>query len=404
MGHNTYVTFGSHSFMWTRGYDTEVVALFLERDRLHVPAAEDGDDYDQYGYFVTARELRQRLQVKGFTSVRARREVSAGIVALRDEKLRALPEVPEAEQWEPADVDDLIAAARRLMTRPASLPYRGVGADALADEYVERLYGRVETPSLLRLLLEAAPEDMLVGHDLHELLGCCHDMDPHMPWAASARTEQLRSTAVDAPLIVLTEGSTDSRLLSLAMSVTHPHLEGFVTFIDFAGTEGAEGGVGALAKTVSAFIAAGVANRFIALADNDTEGHAGLRKLKNGRLPPQCRVMHYPDLDLLTSYPTTLSHAGQVTLEDVNGRAGALELYLGRDVLTINGQLVPVQWAAQDHHSMQRRHGSLPDHVKKKIQQAFRRKVKRTLNGEPAPTDDWTGIAMIMDQISCAFE
>lgn len=40
-----------------------------------------------------------------------------------------------------------------------------------------------------------------------------------------------------------------------------------------------ERNVGALVKTVNAFIVAGVANRFVAIADNDTAGHDGLAKL-----------------------------------------------------------------------------------------------------------------------------
>lgn len=83
----------------------------------------------------------------------------------------------------------------------------------------------------------------------------------------------------------LPKESSDSRLLDVAMAVTHRHLVGYVKFIDFAGVGGTEGSVGALSRTVDSVIAVGVANRFVAIADNDTERQAELARL-NSESPP----------------------------------------------------------------------------------------------------------------------
>jgi hypothetical protein len=119
------------------------------------------------------------------------------------------------------------------------------------------------TRNVLRLLLDRVPDDTLVALDLSELTDCCVEMYPRQPIAGPTRQEQLQRVAVDSPLIVLTEGSTDSRLLSDGMKITHPHLSGFINFIDFDSFK-AEGGVAMLPKIVYAFIASGVANRIAA--------------------------------------------------------------------------------------------------------------------------------------------
>src|SRR5260370_18650613 len=129
-------------------------------------------------------------------------------------------------------------------------------------------------------------------------------MDPQQPIAESAGLEQLQHVALGSPLIVLAEGSTDSRLLSDGMKITHPHLSGFINFIDFDSFK-AEGGVAMLPKIVYAFVASGVANRIAAIADNDTEARDALEKVKTDpNLPANVSILHYPDFPTLKNYPT----------------------------------------------------------------------------------------------------
>lgn len=47
---------------------------------------------------------------------------------------------------------------------------------------------------------------------------------------------------------------------------------------------------------------------------------------------------------MLRAYPTLGPQLSDPVIMDVNGKAGALEMYLGRELLTVDGQLVPVQW------------------------------------------------------------
>jgi len=163
---------------------------------------------------------------------------------------------------------------------------------------------------------------------------------------SAARTR--RAAAVNGPIVVLTEGRTDAEFLTAGLNVLYPHLTDLIRFLDYDYRP--EGGVGALVHMVRAFTAAGIVNRVVAVFDNDTAAADGLRRLEIGKLPSHIRVIQYPPIDLASSYPTlgpptVDSPLGSLSLADVNGSAGSIELYLGRDVLAReDGTLRPVQW------------------------------------------------------------
>jgi hypothetical protein len=207
----------------------------------------------RYGYFASAWQVRQRLHVQGFTSARALGDLREGIAQWRDAEAdqprRGGP--AEVDRPSPPDADEFVEALRAVV---ADQPvFEGVDRDfdtdpEFADDeraarvgvVVDELWRFVDTRSLLRLLLDAAPGETEVGLDLHELTGCCVELDPDQTFAESARTAQLAAVSTNAPLIVLTKGSTDSHLLQKAMAITHPHLVGFVKFIDLSGVSGSE--------------------------------------------------------------------------------------------------------------------------------------------------------------------
>lgn len=198
---------------------------------------------------------------------------------------------------------------------------------------------------------------------------------------------------------MLTEGSSDALILEKSLQVLHPELVGYYTFFDFHGTR-APGGASQLVGVVKAFAAAGVANRVVAILDNDTAGHEAKRALRGVSLPSNIAVVHYPDRDWLRMYPT-LGPSGEVDL-DINGRAGNLEMYLGRDVLTTNGTLELVQWAGYSQ-TMRAYQGELVN----KGEVADRWQIKADLcRGDPAQVvpADWEDLWAIWHHIFTAFE
>ncbi|MEU6349936.1 HEPN/Toprim-associated domain-containing protein [Streptomyces sp. NPDC047072] len=429
MGHHSFLVVGEGQFLYTRDhYNEELAALFTESDRELVVADADDDSRDDdwdgkeitFGYYSTARALRQRLSMQGFTSHRALTELAEGVErwrktyddqsGLREQEARG-EQVYQALARPPRGPAELLAAISETIG-----PHRPQTSFATGREYVsylmelsetaadvEELRWFVEDRSLVRLLVDQAPDHMRVGLDVSGLTGCCVGLDTDQPIAGPTRERQLAALPDNAPLIVLTEGSTDSRVLTEAMHVTHPHLVDFVRIIDYTGTESKpQGSVGALANMVNAFIAAGVAHRFVAIADNDAGGHAAFAKLKKQKLPAGCRVLHYPDLPLLARYPTFEVASSAVTLTDVNGAAGSLEMYLGRDVLTIDGVLAPVHMG-DFIGAVQRRQGALSPSHKVLVLKAFEKKVKAARSGQ-RDTGDWSGVHAIFEKIVHAFD
>ncbi|MEU7011862.1 hypothetical protein [Streptomyces sp. NPDC046332] len=291
MAFHAHLAIAGHQFLYCRECPPELAALFTESERQPKGTRPPVESYlTEFVYATTVAQLRERLQVQGFSAARAKGELAD--VLARQANGRS----PDARLFFSgvSSVASVETSIRQLLAMTFEEAWPKSIMDPNPYDLPEGLSRYMDRRSMTRLLLEWAPDPhATVFLDLSELTGPGADLDLAEPVASEARAEQLARLAQDAPLLVLTEGPTDARLLSAGMEVTHPHLKGFVTFFDFT-VAGAEGGVAQLAKTVSAFIAADVANRFVALADNDTEAHAGLANLKKQPLPERCRVLHYP--------------------------------------------------------------------------------------------------------------
>jgi hypothetical protein len=157
--------------------------------------------------------------------------------------------------------------------------------------------------------------------------------------------QQLRDEmASSGPIIVITEGKYDSRVLGRALPIVRPDIAGYFAFWDLEETKAA-GGTDRVVANLRSFAAAGVMNRVIALVDNDAAGLAALKTLANPALPKNYIARNLPDLDYARAYPTHgPSGPGQ---DDVNGRACSVEFYFGLECLIgPDGNPVPIQWTS----------------------------------------------------------
>lgn len=140
--------------------------------------------------------------------------------------------------------------------------------------------------------------------------------------------------------IILTEGVTDIKTLKKALHVIYPKLESNVRFLDTS--FGPETNAAAIVKMIKSFAAAGINNRILAILDNDAAASEAMASLPRN-LPNNIKVIQYPELDLMTSYPT-IGPQGEINM-NINGLAGSIEMYMGKDILTGNdGNLELVQW------------------------------------------------------------
>lgn len=254
----------------------------------------------------------------------------------------------------------------------------------------------------LRLVLLAFPHDEVVLDvtDLGEG-GWVTDAET---LASDAALSITGVAGMHAPVVVLTEGRTDAEFLRVGLQVLYPHLTDLIRFLDYEGRP--EGGVGALVRMIRAFAAAGIVNRVVAIFDNDTAATDALRTLDMTKIPDQIKVVRYPYLEIAENYPTlgppTIeSPSGSVSPANVNGLAGSIELYLGRDVLTQgNGIFYPVQWTSYIP-AVAAYQGEVVN--KGKIHEAFRTKYTQALN-DPSrvAAQDWEGINLILKAIRAA--
>jgi hypothetical protein len=142
------------------------------------------------------------------------------------------------------------------------------------------------------------------------------------------------------PVVVLTEGKSDARLLRLALNTLLPEYAAYLRFLDYDFARAA-GGVGEVVRFVKMFAGSGITNRIVALFDNDTAGHQALNEL--GRLPANVFPICLPSRSEFRHYPSIGPDSEGVS--DIDGQACSLELYLGREVLSdSNGRLRPVRW------------------------------------------------------------
>lgn len=359
------------------------------------PPSEDDPVLTIQEYRVTGHILAERLDLMGFDEVTTLAMVAGSLAATR-----ALGTLGIVEADEYRVVGSLTAASwvERLRESTDYLP--GIsGPDLRSRSWLLSLIDGLTFMRRLRTILIAFPEvDVVLDH-----LKADRQRNEELPaWNAHDATEALRHQArAHSPVVVLTEGRTDAEFLEAAMTILYPHLTDLIRFLDYERRP--EGGAGALANTIRSFFAAGITNRIVAIFDNDTAAADALRNLDPKLYEPHIQVLHYPNLELAENYPTLgpptcHSPGGSPILANINGLAGSIEIYLGRDILTQNdGTLQPVQWTSFSH-GMRQYQGEIID--KPGLHKRFREKYKHAIDNPAATRDaDWSGLRLILDAI-----
>lgn len=273
-------------------------------------------------------------------------------------------------------------------------PEGGSRIDPASYKSLLELWGDDVDPRLLlgAALLACEPDDV-VSLDVTDLVSSLWLDDKFDPQRIAAQHFGY-SLNDGTPPVIITEGSTDAHFLRAAIRIRYPHLQSYIKFLDFA--DGAEGGAGAGVRTLKSFAAAGIANRIVLLLDNDTAARDAVRALRGTKLPDHYSLLHYPNIELARSYPT-LGPTGMSEM-DVNGLAGSIEMYLGRDVLTdAEGKLSPIQWRSY-LTGVRSYQGEILD--KSGVQKRFREKVKQA-SADPRviASQDWSGLDAIITSL-----
>lgn len=126
-------------------------------------------------------------------------------------------------------------------------------------------------------------------------------------------------------VLIVTEGSSDARILAHALNLLRPDVSDFFRFID-VDLSHPFWGTGNLVKFAEGLLRIDVLNRILFVLDNDAEGVDALTRLTKLSLPPNIRAMTLPDDENFRLFP---ANGPEGTVEsDINGRAAAIECYL----------------------------------------------------------------------------
>lgn len=189
-------------------------------------------------------------------------------------------------------------------------------------------------PEGLYSILSLVSDDAIVEYDLTDISS-----------AGWIKAEKVKDDIRFQKIIVLTEGKSDSEILETTLKLLYPELFPYYHFIDFGGFK-VEGGASALVRTVKAFAAANVNHPIIALFDNDTAGISEMNKIPK-KLPNNIKALKLPDIEIAKNF-ATLGPTG-IAKVDVNGMACGIEIYLGAEVLSKNGQFPLIRWSSFDN-------------------------------------------------------
>ena len=377
--------------------------------------AEDDDSWRGYSYRNTAQNIIDRLDIIGFTLSKAREWFEQGIEEEieRVKKYRGMTQLddsydipiedpfnpfhPEAikylegytfEVWSGLIRKVFEGKLKRIpFNQETDLQRQNPYLYHILERSNDSRFGfpRYGGMHMYRAMLEIVPPEAPVILDFSSLWGY---VDP----------EQY---ICDTPsMVIMTEGSSDKRILEGTLGVLYPHLKPYYSFIDFD-LANMPGSTGHLLNIIKAFVATGVQHRTIAVFDNDSAGHDALRQLANVPLPDNIKVIALPHLPLATHYPT-IGPQGQIET-DINGLACSLELYLGRDMLEdATGKLIPVQWGGM-MQGVRKYQGEILN--KAAIQNKyFQFASDVSSKTELMQTHDWSGMRLVFQSIFDLFK
>jgi hypothetical protein len=431
------LTIGGYELFQTKSYvDPIAMSVFSEGDRVAVlvPAAPDGatestpipaswsrselyeyrdDDQEvRIVYRTSSGAVADRLEAMGISIGELRSAFDRRLLQRADEIADAAEDdvsrLALSRMLREATFLEWSSAFQEFMANDLQPTWPSLPPESLRTEMMRFIAEEAEDGTffglpgdarwMLRAVTEVCGPDLVVEYDITELVLSGY-YELHEPVAERAMNSLRQEGRHNAPLVVLTEGSTDAAALAGAVGVLAPHLAGYLTFPDFDAANAA-GGTGYLVSEIRAFAAAGIVNRTVALFDNDVAGRAAIRTLARTRLPESLRVTTLPDLPIAREYPTR--GPSGTSLQDVNGRAASIELFFGEDVLRgEDGELMPVTWGGRDA-ALDDWQGEVID--KAELQRRFRAKLQRTRE-DPTLVDrlDWSAMRLIIDRILNAF-
>lgn len=325
------VDWGKNNFFTDHG------ALFQPSDLKPVPSYYAGDNWPEGDAIVEMNEgfgkplghVVDRLELLGHT-LRA--------IEHHYNRLHRLHELDE----QPIPFGQLREALTKVDVTRVSGNYREdyKPGEFVRKEILERLALRSEKHSYYQpgsrpdhwevdLLLENFGANgalrLLAENKANHALDVTWDFTPLIESGWATRDQFRPAPLPEQQFLVVTEGSSDAKILQKALELFRPHISDFFTFVDME--EGYPfSGTGNLHRFTQGLISIGVQNKAVIVYDNDAEGIAKMTETKRLSLPRNMRVIQLPPHDDFSNFKT-IGPTG-VGFADINGKAAAIECYL----------------------------------------------------------------------------
>lgn len=326
MGTYAFLSLGALEVAWSKnenlyGHDE----LFQEGDLKSRPIDDDESDRPEEWYEKPLRNLKDRLDLLGYTLAHAEYEFNNPSEFSDDEPLpfkfeevmnvlksvnarkvtNDFSEKLEPGIFAPKEMQDVIVNVRTIH------PYSERNWDLSA------LLEKFSPYSQLRVLAESP-------HNLD--LPVKWDFDGVVRNGWVKRSEISHGTK--AQFLIVTEGSSDTKILRQAIDILRPHIADLFYFVDME-----EGypftGTGNVFNFVKGLVGISVKNNVVVIFDNDVEGIATMNRCRSLNLPDNMRVMKLPDRPEFERF-NTVGPNGE-SLADINGKAASIECYLDLD-------------------------------------------------------------------------
>jgi len=195
------------------------------------------------------------------------------------------------------------------------------------------------------------------------------------------RSDFVRPLEKSHRFLIVTEGSSDARIIKNAFNLLRPHIADFFDYVDmedgypFSGT-------GNLSKFVQGLVSIGIENNVIVIFDNDAEGILNFNRCQEMNIPANMRVLRLPDSKHLKKFNTVGPEGAHNA--DINGLAASIECYLDLDEKAV------IRWTSYNN-ALKKYQGALEG--KERYANAFiKQKAKNGLY-------DYTKISAIIDMI-----
>jgi hypothetical protein len=346
---------GRRTLAWGKNYAPDPLALLFTGQELELQLSgldEDNVDEDfdwssvprdQFIYRSRVLDIRDRLTLQGF-SPDAVYQVAFDYL----DKVLADSDAPTPYSTEDAraaygDTETFMSAIVQRAWQSESLPPT-TSSRELLDSAFNDLRECFDDPRFaVALLIRGVRSNVAVNFDLSDCLMSGYLVASERPHL-TARARLDGGVGSSGSIIVVTEGSSDAKLLEHSLRLARPGVAHMFEFMNFAATSAA-GGVEQAVKLTRSMAAARVLNRVICVLDNDGAGRDGVATLERSNLPPHFSVRVLPDVAVARSYPVETPSGTSLT--NVNGRAVSIEMLFGEELLRAGarGELPAVTWS-----------------------------------------------------------